>query len=252
MAKKPWYLKGEEGREKSSRVDKEQQERAAQQRGPMRFWLDNDSSAKGTFLDTPNFFFHEHNLKLAGKWFNYETCIKEFDTCPPCENGERSSYVVAGTILVHKPWKDRNDKQHKVRKMLFVAKGRARQRLLKQLDYRDGDLKFCVYELSRGTSNTEANTGEDFEFLKRLTKKQVKSLVPADDILKDGKEDYEDVDDFLKPFDYEEMFAPKSAKDLRELVGGETPVGAEDDAPSEEPPDEEEPDGEVTSIDDLI
>jgi hypothetical protein len=252
MAKQPWYRKGEEGRKKSEQVDKEQKQRRSRQRGPIRFWQDNDQSCKALFLDNPDFFFHEHNLRIDGRWFNYETCLKERDTCPPCENGETSSYVVAGTCIAFKPWEDGEGNKHKIQKMLFVAKGKARQNLLRQIGYREGDLSMSLYEVARGSSATEANTGEDFEFLRKLTDTQLRSVIPEGDIPKEYKGD---VDKFLAPFDYEKVFAPKTAKALRELVGGETPVGAEEEDDvsdlldtEEETPAEEE----VTSIDDLI
>jgi hypothetical protein len=66
----------------------------------------------------------------------------------------------------------------KNQKQLFVGKGRARQRLQKQIERRDGDLSCCVYEMSRGTGQTECATGEDFEYIKRLQKKQLRAFVP--------------------------------------------------------------------------
>lgn len=250
MAKKKWYQTGEEGEQRAKQIDKETKARRDQSRGPRRFWLDSDSAAKVTFLDTPKFFFHEHNLKLEGKYFNFFTCIKDMDTCPICESGDRASYVVAGTILSHKEWEDNDGNKHKIQKQLFVAKGRARQKLLRQIEKREDDMAFCVYEHARGSSPTEANTGEDVEFIKRLKKKQVKGLVP-----KSVLGDDETVDAFLKPYEYGEQFKPMTAKQLREIVGGEDPVGSEEEEEPEETEEEEngeEETSEPTDIDDLV
>ena len=248
MAEAKWYQTGEAGAKRAKKIDKEQKARREQTRGPRRFWLESDTAAKVTFLDTPKFFFHEHNLKLEGRFFNYFTCLQDFDTCPICESGDRPSYVVAGTILSHKEWEDNDGNKHKIQKQLFVAKGRARQKLLRQIEKRDDDLAFCVYEHARGSSPTEANTGEDVEFIKRLKKSQVKSLIPQS-ILGDD----ETATDYMKPFDYSDVFKPLTAKELRDIVGGEAPVGSEEEEePEEETEEETEETAEITDIDDLV
>ena len=71
-----------------------------------------------------------------------------------------------------------------------------------------------------------------------------------------------DAKSFLKPLNYEEIFAPKTAAELRKLVGGEEPVGSEeDDVPLEsgaeesdgtDETEETEETEETASIDDLL
>ena len=246
---KSWYQKGKAGAKRAGEMDAAAQARR-DAKGPLRFWLETSSEAKVTFLDNPQFFLSEHNLKLGGKWHNFFTCIQELDTCPLCESGDNPGYVVVGTVINHKTFTDRDGKEHKNQKMLFVGKGKARQKLLKQIERREEDLKFCVYLMSRGPGSTECATGEDFEYLKRLTKTQLKKLIP------EGEKE-----DWLEPFDYEKIFEPKSAEELRKIVGGAAPVGSEEEngdgngkeeKKGEE--DEAEPsteDGEL-SIDDLI
>ncbi|RLB91510.1 MAG: hypothetical protein DRH50_10985 [Deltaproteobacteria bacterium] len=187
----------------------------------------------------------DHSFTIDG--VAVRNCLKDFDTCPICESGQASSYIVVGTVISHKVWTDRAGNKHANEKVLFVAKGRARQRLLRQIGLRDGDLTGCVYEMARGSSSTECASGEDFEFIGRLSKAKMKKLVPKG----------EDAKEFLKPFNYEEIFAPKSAEELRKLVGGEEPVGSEEEEvddgvttePEEEGAEEEE---EATSIEDLL
>jgi hypothetical protein len=260
--KKAWYQQGEEGRKRAREEDAAAQARR-EQRGPRRFYLPNDASGKITFLDTPNFFLHEHNIKLAGKFNNFFTCLKEIDTCPNCEDGDNPSYVCVGTCISHREWKDKEGKLHKNEKMLFVSKGRARQRLMKQIERREGDLKFCVYEMARGSQTTECNTGEDFEFIKRLTKKQLLGLAPA------GSDE-----SWLDPYDYAEILAPKTPEEIRKAIGGSPPVGSEEEGGGEDKgkkdkkdkdngkkkkkDEDEDPEneggegGESTSIEDLI
>lgn len=212
-----WYHKGKDGVQVSKRVDEEARIRREQQ-GPMRFWLEKDSSAKVTLLDSPEFFMYEHNLEIAGKFFNHFTCIKEFDTCPLCESGDRPSFVVVATVINHKKYTDKEGKTRINQKQLLVAKGKARQVLLRQIERRDGDLKYCAYELTRGTVATECSSGEDQEFLGRLTKQKLEGLIPEG----------EDAS-WLEPFDYEKIFAPKSQEELRKIVNMPAPVGSADE-----------------------
>ena len=249
MTKKSWYKTGEEGWDKAKKEDAAAKRRREESRDPRknRFWLENDSAAKITWLDTPQFFLHEHNLKIDGHWGNFETCLKDFDTCPLCESGLNSSYIVAGTIISHKVWVDKAGNRHANEKQLFVAKGRARQRLLRQIGLRDGDLTGCVFEMARGSGATECASGEDFEYIGRITKAKLKKLVPKGAT---GKE-------FLAPLNYEEIFAPKTAEELRQIVGGEEPVGSkeneEDALPGEtKEEDDEKTEEEATSIEDLL
>ena len=223
MAKKGgWYKTGEEGRESSRAVDTQAKARA-EASGTRRFWLEPDSSKKFTFLDNPEFFFWEHNLKLAGKWFNFFTCIKDFETCPICEDGNNSGYGLACTVIDHTKFQDTEGVWHQNEKRLVVFKGKARQRILTQMAKRDGDLKYCVFETERSVGKTECSTGEVFDFLKRLTKKDVKRFIPK------GSDEK-----WLEPLDYEEEFAPKTAEELRGIIGGEVPVGAESGAKTQE------------------
>jgi len=217
MGKASWFDKGNEGWKRAKQVDKKAKEKR-DNKDPWRFRLKNDTSGKVTFLDNPSFFIHEHNLRVDGKFGNFFTCVKDFDTCPICEDGDTPGYVVVATVIDHTVWEDKDGKKHRNQKKLFVGKGKARQALLRQIERRDDDLKYCVYEMSRGSSSTECATGEDFEFLKRLTAAQVKKFIPA------GEKD-----SWLDPFSYEELLAPKSIEELSELVGAEPPVGSGDD-----------------------
>ena len=246
--KAAWYKTGEAGVKASKQADVQAKARR-ESRGPRRFHLPNDDSAKISFLDTPQFFLWEHNLNLGGKWFNYFTCLKDFDTCPLCESGDNASYILAGTVVNHKPYTDKDGAKHVNQKELFVAKGKARQSLLRQIERREGDLAGCVYEMARGSSTTECATGEDFDYLgKKLTKKQMKAFIP-----KDADEKW------LEPFDYEKIFEPKDPAELRKLIGGAPPVGADDDDEQSKKdvddvlPDETEAEEEaVSSIEDLL
>jgi hypothetical protein len=239
-----WFRRGKEAFEHSKKVDAEAKARRDQQ-GPRRFWLEPDSSAKFTWLDNPEFLVSEHNLKLNNRFHNFFTCIQEKETCPICESNDNPGWALVGTIISHKAFTDKDGNEHKAQKQLFVAKGRARSRIITQMERRKGDLTHSVYESTRGAGQTECSTGEDFEYLGKLNKEKLMEL--AESIGED--------ESWLEPFDYEEVFKPKSAAELRKIVGGKVPVGSEEedasDASDPVQPEPEKVEDEV-SIDDLL
>jgi len=224
-----WFKVGAEGKKESEKKDTEAKLRAKNRGKGFRFWLKNDTSAKVTYLDSPNFFFSEHNLKIGGKFGNFFTCLADFDVCPIDESGDMASYAIAATIIDHRKYIGGDGTEYRDQKKLFVAKGRARQHLLKQINLRDNNLQFCHYDLSRGSSQTESNVGEDFNFEKRLNKKSLITFVKKlwD---KQGKTYTDkDIEEFLTPFNYEEIFKPCTQEELRKIVGGEVPIGSAQD-----------------------
>jgi len=245
--KKEWFQKGKEGTERSKTEDAAAKKRRAEGGKIQRFYLKGDTSAKITFLDNPAFFFHEHNLNMNGKWFNYFTCIKDFDTCPICESGDSAGYVLAATVIDHSTWKDDQGEQQGHRKRLFIAKGKARQLILRRIesqgkDGEPGDLTGCVFECARGSSPTECSTGEDIQFLAKLP--NLSSLL---------KYAPKDAKDYLEPIDYAKLLAPMTPKKLREVVGAPSPVGSDGDKTGAEPDEPEEKlDDGAQSIDDLL
>lgn len=227
MAKKKWFEQGKKGAEKAKALDKqaaEERKRRQEEEGPRRFWLANDSSGKFTFLDTPEFFRHEHNLKINGKYHNYETCLKDIDICPPCEDGDKSSYTMSGTGISHREYEDREGNIHKNQKMLIVFKGTARQTMQRRIETHGPDLRGHVFQFTRGSKPTECGTGEDIEHIGKLSDEQMKKFIPK------GEDE-----SWLEPADYEKVFAPKTPEDLRKLMGKiEDPVGGGEDESGDE------------------
>lgn len=87
---------------------------------------------------------------------------------------------------------------------------------------------------------------EDYEHLGKLTKAKLKKFIPEDQD-----------ESWLEPFDYETLFAPKSAEELRKVVGLAPPVGSEEgDADGDKESDDGlglgDEDGEDISVEDLI
>jgi hypothetical protein len=63
---------------------------------------------------------------------------------------------------------------------------------------------------------------EDFEYIGKVDPKKLAKLAPTG-------ENADSPEDWIQPYDYEEIFAPKEEEDLRKLVGGKAPVGSDED-----------------------
>lgn len=240
MGKSDWFKTGSEGEAEAKKADIEAARRRAEAMDEnvvakkRRFWLPPDKSALITFLDSPSFFLREHQLFIGGSWQNYETCLSDFDNCPLDEAGMKPSYVVAATIIDHTEFVLKKGPNAgtliKNQKRLIVFKSTARVKILKQKERQEGDLTFCQFEATR-YSPKECSTSEDFQYVKTLTLDEIKVFAPATMIGKSGQQEPVDPEEWIKPFDYPEVFKPKTADELRLLVGGVAPVGAEKATP---------------------
>lgn len=211
-----WYNEGEKGAQKAKDEDSNRQKNFD---SPFRFWLAPEKSTKFVFLDTDGFFFKEHNLNLNGHWRNWETCISDLgeEECPICEQGFKYSYVAVFSIIDLTKYKDKQGNQVKASKKLLVLKTTARNKILKQKERREGNLTGCVFETTR-YNQKECSTGEDFEYLKRVPVEDLKEMAPQG----------VDAEEFVRPFDYIKLFNPKTAVELRRVIGAAPPVGSED------------------------
>lgn len=219
--KKEWFKRGKEGEDRSEQISQE-----AAKSGSARFWLKPDNSTKITLLDSDGFYFYEHNLFLNGRWNNFFTCLQDFDNCPLCEAGHKPYYACAFTIVDHSEYESKaQGKRVKNQRKLLVMKKRALEKLKRRRDSSKlgGDLTYAVFEVARNSSD-EANTGEDFDFLKRLDKKTLAKLAPKELKTKD------EIAEWMKSFDYQDIFEPKPAEVLQRVAGTSAPVGSAEDS----------------------
>lgn len=170
-------------------------------------------------------FFKEHSYKAGGTWGHFATCISDMggEDCPFCDDGMRYSYVCAFTIIDLSQFTTKKDSQLiTASKKLFVTKGTATKKLLKKRERQNGNLVGCKFEVSR-YEQKEVSTGSDFEFIERLDENAMMNLrmtsgpysTPANE--------------WLKPFNYMEIFKPKSAQEMRKLLGKAEPVGGDNE-----------------------
>jgi len=215
-----WYQTGEEGHERAKQFDNEREKRRQEKLDkPRRFWNKPDGEGRDiVFLDTAGFFFKEHNYRADGHFRNWETCIQDLGSdCPACEAGNVPSYVCAHTIIELTEFENKQGQVIRNPKRLLVTKGIAREKVVKAKARQKDDLVGCVFEVTRYKVK-ECNTGEDFEVKQRLSREQLEQLVPSGN----------DVEKYLEPYNYREIFSPKTVEELRNIFGVEAPIGVED------------------------
>lgn len=220
--KKMSYLK--KGKSANSEVTKATAQADERKAGQFwRFWLKEDTEAKITFLDgdlladgsIDGVVFHEHNVKLNGQYGNHYVCIREFEACPLCEQEDNPAFCAAFTVIDHRAYKDREDKEHKDQTRLFVCKLDT-YKMLQKIATKRGGLAGASFDASR-TGDKSSNVGNMFDF---IVKKPLATVLKKYD---------------TEVIDYEEAVPYKDGKTLRVLgFGLDTSGGYDIDDDDEE------------------
>lgn len=207
-----WYNTGEKADEVHQQELENQEKRRKQLQEDMihRFWMPVGAEQHITFVDDlthPNgyplpFVFYEHQLHMNGSWKNWYTCPG--DNCPLCKHGDRPSLVAAYTIIDHNEWTDKKGGVHKDEKKVLMAKPGV-NKLLRKYANKKGGLRGWKVEVMRKGSDSP-NTGDSFDFETRV---ELKSD--------------------MQPYNYIEIFAPKSIEELESVFGGDSHVNVDDE-----------------------
>ena len=109
-------------------------------------------------------------------------------------------------------------------KKVMVLKQGGRERYLRKQD-KLGGLAYKKFEVYRSNDKKGEATGTDVEYEKDVDPEKLKQLAPKD----------VNPDEWIQPFDYTEIFKPKTAAQLRAAIGLSEPVGVAESAPADEP-----------------
>lgn len=262
MAKKARHLhRGDDAMKRlKEEQQKEQQRREeARNRGPMRFYVGKND--RGQFQEhelivldedaSQAVFTYEHNV--PGPNNNWAAsrqviCIDEDDNCPVCRAVESkhapefekayARYNMYVTVLDMTPYKIKNGPRagtvvESTRKLMVIPTA-AQEQFKKMFD-----LCMKQNETTRGmtivvtkTKDTDARCGtpqmldngmlfdwEDPDFLEDYAE---------DAVVRDGKTIVEEGEN-IEPFDYDEILAAESARDLAKMFNLPAPAGSEDE-----------------------
>jgi hypothetical protein len=199
-----------------------QEQNFANSRDPKndRFFMSKNSVAEVLFIDDMKFFLNEHKLSVKGKYV-FETCIADTEGDCPLDDGNRSSMTFVSTILLLAYSKKNSEEliylDKPFKKLYACKKGNANRLLRRQKEW--GSLRGKKFKIWRSSDSKGENTGTDFEYIKDVDLEQLKQVAP---------EGF-DADQWIAPFDYKKIFKPKSADELRQIVGISPPVGSTED-----------------------
>jgi len=222
-----WFKQGEEG-EKFLQEEKERRQKQAEASNNIKNWrfkLAKDVTGQVVFLDDLYFFFSEHQFYANDSYYNYETCIDDIEgECPLCENGNRPSIVAVTTIIDFTQHKKKDGTfTDKPTKKPMVLKQGGTERLLKR-QKKLGGLTYRKFEVYRSSDPKGEATGTDIDYEKEVDVEDLKKFAP------EGV----DPNEWIKPFDYAEMFQPKTAPELRKILGIPEPAGSDHEATNSE------------------
>jgi len=222
-----WFAKDAEGEKYVE--EQEAKRKAAGGKDSVRSWrfkLAYEATGYIIPFDDLRFFFNEHQFQANGSYYNYETCIRDIEgECPLCESQNRAAPVGVMTVLDLTEYKKKDGTMSKPRKKIIVLKQGGRERFLRK-QKKLGGLAFKKFEVYRSKDPKGEATGTEVEYEKDVDPEVLRQFAP------EGV----DVDEWLKPFDYEEIFKPKSASEIRRLMGISDPVGSSESTSNTEEP----------------
>ena len=168
------------------------------------------SDGKNRKIAAP-FMVREHQFRIDGDWKNWFTCISRGGDCAPCQKGNGSYQIAVYTIIDHTEWEDRSGNLHKDEvKLLCVKTSTTTFRALEKRAKRakKNGLRGVKFEVER-SSDRSVNVGDLYEYV-----------------------DTVDLPEDLKPFNYLELFAPKTSEELASIwrSSDDAPVEAGDEA----------------------
>jgi hypothetical protein len=214
-----WYSTGLAGQQKFKEMEALRQI-TSKQNNVRRFKLKPGDKAKIIFLENPNTWLYEHSVNVEGRWENF-TCTADRETCPLCQTGNKQSAILVTTIIdTRKSVSSKTGKEYKNQKALLVLKGKAIRAIMRQfLEGNKVDLTHYSMEIERDIDKQSVACGEFLTLGKKLSVQALEAAAKQQDI--DPKE-------YLKPFDYFSILAPKEDRELQLIAGIRAPIGSDE------------------------
>ncbi len=180
---------------------------------------------------------HEHNLKIAGRYGNFETCPKEFDHCAVCDNGDQGYYILFLSILALIPWTSKKgDKSGSYTKMLLAVKAGQFAELQEVLhnaqQSNNGVLRGTYLHMKRTVNDSNASNigipraldgGMLFDHYSE--EELISEFGHVASMSNEGKVMKEENQDIM-PYDYNKLFPKPDAEAIRRRHGGKAQPGS--------------------------
>ena len=173
-------------------------QKISEDRKPFRFWMNPGDAKDIVFVDDRAFSFKEHQVKLNGKWNNFFTCTAPMgEKCPLCEAKQPLYLVTMFTVIDTSEYTSSNGKVYKNTRKLLAVKPAIATVLQRKKKAQNESLVGCKFTVFRPTEK-DSSAGSDFEFQSKI------------DLAEYGNP---------QPFDYEQIFAPLTRRELLDVMG---------------------------------
>ena len=231
------FHRGAEGR---NRVDSElaaqkerQARRQAANQGPYRLYLKPGTTERQVVIldEEPEFFMHEHQIYNGGRkdmpMYTYCGCVKEWETCPVCEEVKDSYYALFLTVLDLEPYKTGAGEEVEFSRKLMCVKPQQQKKFIRRWKKED-TLRGQILMLSRDTDKDPV-IGNDIEF---------EDWMDEDDLAEYTK-DWVDrkkkkhTEDCSVPYEYPKIFKEPDSEELAIIAGGDAVPGSAKQAKEE-------------------
>jgi hypothetical protein len=202
--------------------------------GPRTFFMPAGVTKRIIMLDGAPFTFWQHSLyEITRNAKDKEVCLKKNrigHECPICDKELWASMIGyfsvidmgdvkrgAGGKVTLEGWTSEKGVVYQFGKKLLGAKrgGKDKPGILKKiarLAERHGDLTGCVFDVYRSGGKVES-CGDEWDFVEKIAPDQIGAY-----LLANGADEAHIAD--LKPYNYSEVFVPKSVEELKALIGG--------------------------------
>lgn len=200
-----WYERGYDGLAREE--DRKRRRDEDRKKSISRQWLPPEVSTQSLFVSGDPFCLWEHQLKIAGDWRNWGTCVRGLEGypfCPLCKLADKirkywRNYVGAFKIIDLTTWRDNDGNDRSNTPRLLIAKKDSLAIFRNQSKKREG-LRGCEYDVFR-SGKKAASIGDSYDFIQKLTE--------AEMIEKVGEEKAQDLDfaELLKPLPFRDLCA---------------------------------------------
>lgn len=195
--------------------------------GMWRFYMKCGEEARVTFIDgelddwgvVSAFFFPQHTIFAGGKKYLNFVCIRDQETCPFCESGNKYDRVAALTIIDHREYASKKDpgKIFSDQKRLFICKPRTWEKI-QFFGAKRGGIAGCTFDLRRSSDAKSPNVGDEWDFVEKNDVADLRNYYSS--------LDSEDGTPYFSPAKYREEITYFTQKELADM-GYATPSTAQ-------------------------
>lgn len=226
--KASWMAKGSASAKVAEKEEQEAAIRKESQGLMWRFWLKAGEEATITFVDgelskegfllPPRFY--EHNLYLNGKHNNLFVCPEKTnpasgDKCPICEDpNEKPSLIALFTIIDHRIFSGKDDKQYTDRPKILAAKSQSFE-MLNKIASKLGGLAGQTFSVSRSKADKSPAIGDVYLPMSKAPVEELrqKYMVEKTDPITGKKS----MSSLFVPADYELEIIYRTGDELRKM-----------------------------------